>query len=366
MAQPSAPPVPRPAAPLSRTIVGRLDGLDLARALAFGGMLLAHFARSSRTGDPGWLQGIDNVADGRAAPLFCVLLGVGAGVLTARGTPDRVLVQRGVALFVLGLAIWPFVDRVYLILPHYGVLLALVPLLRRLPTRALLPAAVIAFLIPSAITATLDGHHLRAASQPETYAQLLHVRSVLGQLLWTGGYPLVGWIGFALVGLWVARQPLRDRVTQLRLLAGGIAIAMLQPAAAAAFAARDGRLDDPNARGWSAFVDGSAHSNATAWYVLASATAVAVIGACLLVAPHARSLLRPVCALGAMALTAYLVHLVIGAQVVWSWRDRAQPPLSSQMLVACAVFAALAIVAALWTRFWRRGPVEAVLRAISG
>ena len=42
-------------------------------------------------------------------------------------------------LFGLGLAVWPFVDDVYLILPHYGVLpalflLALFPLVRRTPT----------------------------------------------------------------------------------------------------------------------------------------------------------------------------------------------------------------------------------------
>jgi uncharacterized membrane protein len=366
MAQSSAPSATAPEPFLNRTFAGRLDGIDVARALAFGGMLLAHFARPMRPGDPGWLQALDNIADGRAAPLFCVLLGVGAGILVARGTPDRVLVQRGLALFVIGLAIWPRTDRVYLILPHYGVLLALVPLFRRLSTRALLPVAALAFVVPSVITAFVDGHGLRGSPQPATYDALLDTGSLLGQLSWTGGYPLIGWIGFVLVGLWVARQPLRDRVTQFRLFAGGAAIVLLQPVAATVFRGLDGQVEDPNARGWSTFFDGTAHSNQAAWYVLGSATAVAVIAGCLLLVHAARPVLRPFAVLGTMALSAYLAHLVIGARYVWEWRDENRPALETQMLVAAAVFALFAIGALLWSKLARRGPVESVLRAISG
>ena len=152
----------------------RLTGIDAARALAFGGMLLAHFAFSRPgSGDPGWLQALDHVADGRAAPLFCLLLGVGAGLLAARGTSDAAFARRGLVLLGLGLAVWPLVDRVYLILPHYGILLALFPLVRRLPTRWLLPAAGAAFLLPSLVVTTFGDLGLRAGGQPSTYAEVL-------------------------------------------------------------------------------------------------------------------------------------------------------------------------------------------------
>jgi uncharacterized membrane protein YeiB len=366
MALPSAQPAPAPEPLLERRIAGRIDGLDLARALAFAGMLLAHYAAPRRIEDAGWLRALDNIADGRAAPLFCVLLGVGAGILVARGTPDQVLVRRGLLLLALGLAIWPRIDRVFLILPHYGVLLALVPLLRRISTRALLPVAALAFVVPSMIAATVDAHGLRGSPQPDSYAAFGNVWSLAGHLLWTGGYPLVGWAGFVLVGLWVARLALRDRVVQMRLLAGGVAIASLQPLAAGVFAALDGSHRDPNARGWAAFFDGTAHANQTAWYVFSSATAVAMIGGCLLLAAAVRGALRPVYALGAMALSAYLLHLVVGARVVWDWQDEQRPALATQVLVAAAVFGLLALGAFVWSRVWRRGPVESVMRALSG
>src|SRR4029079_1244606 len=85
-----------------------------------------------------------------------------------------------------------------------GVLLAAVPLLRRLSDRALLAAAATAFVVPSVVAAMMDGHHLRAGSQPVSYGELLDAGDLARTLLWTGAYPIVGWIGFVLVGLWLA------------------------------------------------------------------------------------------------------------------------------------------------------------------
>lgn len=257
------------AAPPRPRVSTRLTGIDAARALAFGGMLLAHFAASRRSTDPGWLQAVDNAADGRAAPLFCLLLGVGAGLLAAKGTADGAFVRRGLVLFGLGLVLWPFVDDVYLILPHYGILLALFPLVRRLPTRWLLPAAGVAFLLPSLVVSTVGGLGLRASGQPSTYAELLDVPTVLSGLVWTGGYPLVGWAGFVLVGAWLVRLRLAEARIQRALLLGSVAVAGAQPLVASAYRAFEG----------SPFLDSAAHSNQTAWYLLAAASGVAVVAA---------------------------------------------------------------------------------------
>lgn len=344
-------------------MVDRLHGIDAARALAFAGMVFAHYAGAMREDDPGWLQVIDNVADGRAAPLFCLLLGLGAGILSARGTPDRVVIRRGLALLAAGVAMWPFVERVYLILPHYGVLLLAYPLFRRLPTRALLPLALVAFLVPSAITAVLDDHGMRAGAEPDRYVDLLDPWYVARQLTWTGGYPLVGWAGFVLVGTWVARQTLSARTTQVRLLVGGAALAGLQPLAGRAFAALAGTPSSPESGGWAAFFEATAHSNRTAWYLLASGSAVAVVAGCLLASRSAP--VRALAPLGRQALSAYVLHLLLGI-VVWRWLDRDVPPLTAQVLVVVATVAGLAVAAAAWARWFRRGPLEALMRAVTG
>ena len=281
--EPSEPTEPTASSAAPSPAAHRLLGLDVARAVAFAGMLFAHFVGAREPGEPGWLLALDAAADGRAATLFCVLLGVGAGLLVARGTPDRVLVRRGAALLALGVLVWPLFEQVYLILPHYGVLLALVPLLRRLPDRALLAGAGLAFVATAAVAAVLGGHHLRVGDQPASYGDLLDGFALLRVVLWTGAYPLVGWVGFVLVGLWLARQRLGDRVVQVRLLVGGAAIAALQPVLAWAYAALDGETTRSTAGGLASILDGRAHSNRTAWYLLGTATAVAVLAAALLV-----------------------------------------------------------------------------------
>jgi uncharacterized membrane protein YeiB len=358
------------AAPPGRRF-GRLDGLDLARALAFAGMLFAHFAFSLHADDPGWLQVVDEIADGRAAPIFCVLLGLGAGLLLASGASDRVLVVRGALLAAIGVLIWPFVGVVYLILPHYGLLLAIVPLLRRIPTAWLLPAALTAFVVPSIVTAIMDGHGLRLAPQPDSYTDLTDVAELGRVLAWTGGYPLVGWVGFVLVGLWLSRLRLGDRRVQVALLVAGSAVSLVQPLFTWAFEALGGMpkpsADQPGpAGGWSAFFDGSAHSNRFAWYVLGSATAVAVIGGCLLLVGSVPGRWKvPLVRLGQLALTVYLVHLFIGEQWVWPWIADARPALMTQVLVLTLVFCGLMAFATAWRLRFRRGPVEGTLRAIS-
>lgn len=344
----------------------RIAGLDVARAIAFGGMLLAHFTVSRRPDNPAVLTGLDNAANSWSGPLFCLLLGIAGGLLAARGARDGVFVRRGLALFMVGLAVWPHVQDVLLILPHLGLALALIPLLRRIPDRVILPAALVAFTVPAAVTAVVDGHGLRRATQPTDYGDLLAVPDVLGNIFWSGGYPLAGWIGFVVVGVWMARRPLNDVATLRRLAVGGLVISLSQPLLDAAFRAFDGRPHDPDAGGMAAFLDASAHSNRTAWYVLACATVVAVTAACLLVVRGRQTVARPLVFLGQLALTAYVAHIALLQLFVRDWRARSDPHLLVQFVVVAVVFVAFAGLATAWRSRFSRGPLEAVVIRLAG
>jgi len=59
---------------------GRIEGYDLARALAILGMVVVHFAlvmSSERADEGGWASKLIQLLDGRAAATFMVLAGVG-------------------------------------------------------------------------------------------------------------------------------------------------------------------------------------------------------------------------------------------------------------------------------------------------
>jgi len=172
-----------------------------------------------------------------------------------------------------------------------------------------------------------------------------------------GRLSLVGWVGFVVVGLWLARRRLSDRAVQLRLLAAGTAVVLTQPllAAAASALGADPRLE--HAGGLGTLFDGRAHSNRTAWYLLGTATAVVVLALCLLATTAA----------GAERWRRVRLPLVLlGRLVVWNWNDDTEPAISTQLAVVVLVVAAFAATASLWRRRFRRGPVETVLRAITG
>ena len=331
----------------------RLVGIDVARGLALCGMLLAHFVKGE-TGDAGWLRFVGDVGDGRAAPLFVLVLGVGSGLYLRRRSRLG-LVRRGLVLGVFGVAIWPLVDRVYLILPHYGLLLVVVAACSRLPTRSLLPMAVTCWALPSITVSIVEGHGLRAAEQPSSYLELLDVSHLLWQLLWSGGYPLVGWAGFALVGLWLARHDLADATVAKRMVLVGVAVGGTQLLAVV--------LRSAAAPGSGAFWDSTAHSNQFAWYVAAAGSSVAGLGLSLLFGGAAAA--RPFALLGSQALSLYLLHIVIGAVFVWPWRDRVAPGLGLQLLVVAGVAVVLWAVAAAWSRHFGAGPIERALRRLA-
>jgi uncharacterized membrane protein YeiB len=341
----------------------RIIGVDIARAVAFLGMLMAHYVATVRPGEPSALRTISGLAHGRAAPLFCIVLGVGAGLLARRGTGDATFVRRAVVMMVLGLVLWPQAGAVLLILPHYAVLLALVPLLRRLPRSTLLPVAIVAFAVPSTVVAAFGAHGLRGSAGAASYHDLRDVGGMAGKLLWTGGYPLVGWIGFFAIGMWIAGLSLTSARVRWALVVGGLAVAVLQPLASWGIRASGGDRRD----GLGVFLDHGAHSNHLAWYVLSTGTAMVAIGLALFVdGRRRRGWARPLVSLGQLTLSAYLAHLAVGRAWVWPWLHGDRPPLATQMAVVGLVFVGFALVATVWRLVFRQGPAEVVFRWVAG
>jgi uncharacterized protein len=140
----------------------RVGGIDLARSLAFLGMVFVNFRTtlvpSSEAGDRGWLTWLDSRLDGRAAATFVTLAGVGVSLMSSRaratGDPKElgrvrgVLVRRAAFLFAVGLLYWPIWPAD--ILHVYGVFLAVGALLLTAPDRWLLTIAaalVVGFVI---------------------------------------------------------------------------------------------------------------------------------------------------------------------------------------------------------------------------
>ncbi|MBF4613662.1 heparan-alpha-glucosaminide N-acetyltransferase domain-containing protein [Curtobacterium sp. VKM Ac-1376] len=382
---------PRPAPPTAErgaSVIGaRLQGVDVARAVALLGMMAAHVggvADQLEWTDPATWSA---VAHGRPSALFAVLAGVSIGLTSGRTAPPapptigRVrarLAVRAAVVVAIGFVLIALDTPVYVILPTYGVLfLLVVPVLRLRPAPLLGIAACAAVLSPIVATAIAPA-----------YADAGMVGVQLGLV-----YPVVTFLAYVLVGLAVARSGLgprrrfpddapaacgpcrwgEARGRQVALLASGALVAaaayvvgaVLAPLpddAALAFPGVPyaGASSTPAEALAQLFLSPRDHSSSIVDVIGSAGVAVAVIALCTLVFDGrgriAERIAFPLAAVGSMPLTIYSGHLVViallpaypGSAEAWGW-----------FALGSVVFAML------WRRFLGRGPLERVVGALA-
>ena len=105
----------RPLASGTDDAAARVEGYDLARALAIVGMVIVNFTvvMGAEAGDPAWLRRLVSSLEGRAAAVFVTLAGVGMSLMSRRAREtghagdlrsERVsLLKRALFLFVIGI-----------------------------------------------------------------------------------------------------------------------------------------------------------------------------------------------------------------------------------------------------------------------
>ncbi len=360
----------------------RIIGFDVARALAVFGMVIVNFKIAmAMNADPHWLADLAGLLEGRAAATFVVLAGIGLSLLSkkAREAGDvqalarhrDSLLKRALFLFVVGLLytpIWP-AD----ILHFYGLYITIGALLLAAPSRRLLWLA-------GAFTLTFVGLILifdyEKAWNWETlqYADLWTTQGMVRHLFFNGFHPVFPWTAFLLIGLVIGRLDLRDAGVRRRLFAQGVIVAVLAEACSAILIRAFSISADAAEIEVIGALFGTAPMPPMPLYILAGAgTAAAVIAACVALTEWVRGRhsedpfwLKSLVATGQLALTLYVAHVLVGMGTL-----EAIGRLENQtaaFAIACAmIFCATAVVfATLWRRHFRRGPLEWLMRRVTG
>jgi uncharacterized membrane protein YeiB len=393
----SAPAMPSATAaddpPFRAPSMGRMIGLDLARGLAILGMFAAHVGPEPSVGGPlGWLM---EVARGRSSALFALLAGFTLVLLTGRPQPrtgrngrqaiGRVLI-RAALLMALGYALMLLDTDVDVILPFYGLLFVFAVPLYRLSARTLaLTAASTALVMPQVLyllRAAVDG-----GSWPDTVISLDPLARVTGsdgflELFVTGEYPVLTWFSFIAAGMAVANLDLSRRDVLAKLAFSGAALAVMgyggswlalhtvPGAQAGVSAATDGgpatsawwsdAVGEEYASGHPAWLLVASPHSQTTWSILGNTgVALAVLAVCfiaVLLSGRQSRLVAPLAAVGSISLTAYIAHIVairlLDADNTEEW---------TALPVFLGFTATAMLLALLWTRFFRRGPLEYLL-----
>ncbi|WP_280469610.1 DUF418 domain-containing protein [Nocardia brasiliensis] len=367
---------------------GRLIGVDLARGIAVLGMFAAHLGPiPDRGGVVGFVM---ELAHGRSSALFAFLAGFSIVLITGRRVPKtgrdgrqavvKVLIRAGI-LLVVGTGLTALGTPVEVILAYYGLYFVLALPLSRLRATALAVSAVLCALVlpqiwflvtdaPPGWFDAVDGHDPLAWASGRGDA--VGSSGGLIGLLFTGSYPALTWLPFVLAGMAVARLDLSDRVIRRRVLAVGIALAVLGYGGSAVAlrvvpgtVPSAGLMDAPwwsdlaaEQPGWREQLVAVPHSETTLSIVANTGVAIAVLIACVLAGARSgwfRRVSAPLIAVGTMSLTAYVFHIVAVAILGFDTLPADSLP------VLLGLSAIILMFAYCWTRFFARGPLEWLL-----
>ena len=364
-------PHPNPSQPVRPPSSPRLEGLDLTRALALLGMVVVNYelALGAWGQGPAWLAGITGSIQGRAAATFIVLAGVGAslGAARARRSGDPLeqraarlrLARRGLFLLVAGTAFMPIWEAD--ILHFYGVWLGLGALLVFAP-RSVLAGVCLALTLGGALFYLQGDYFAHWNLIDLTYRDLATPSGYLRNLFLDGWHPFFPWAALYVFGIGLGRIEFADaRVRRRVLLAGAVVLAAVLWTEHS-FAPRSLWATGPRV------LLSTAPLPPTPAFVVGGAAlaSVAIALACELVVSLPGVARRPLVATGQLALTLYIAHVIVGLGVLEALGRLEGQTLPFAVGSALTFCAASALFAVLWHRRFARGPVEALMRRISG
>lgn len=342
----------------------RLDGLDVARYLAFVGMVIVNFnIVMGAEADTGIARLASSMLSGRAAATFIVLAGVGLGLAAQRGKTQMlsVTLKRAALLLVIGLLNMLVFDAD--ILHYYAFYFLLGVFLLPLKTGSLIALIGVLNFIFVVMVLTLNydaGWDWDNYSYEGFWTPIGFIRN----LFFNGWHPVIPWLGFLLFGFIVSRMTLAERSTQHRLMIFGaltwlgaeVLAKLLQPLAAA--------LD----KELPLLVTTSPIPPMPLYTLAGIGAASLVIGLCLRLTDAFRrtGILKVTSPAGRQTLTLYIAHILIGMGVL-SALDMLGNQTAATALIASLIFCLLAtLYALLWKRRFKRGPIEQLMRSLAG
>lgn len=393
---------------------GRITGLDTARAVAILGMIATHIFPLLQSEPDGTLlpTWVGASLTGVSSALFVVLAGVGLTLLTKKTTDvftSRMqLSLRALALIMIGLLLGHAGSNVAIILVHYGVLFFLAMWCIQLSSRALTVMAVSWVVLSPILHGVLTRFMQLQAGGTTSYVEnwrlwtsptLLDVVQQPVLMLWdiffTGYYPVISFFGYVLLGMAIGRTNMHKWSIGVRLLAiGGLSYGVCRGLAAwlltdSAFANRIAHATGvpveqlPAMSTTGASVNTDLVMGAPHWYGLAvphsgapldiystAGAAMAVIGFCLLITRIGlvRKILFPLSAAGRVALTAYVVHVLVSGlwPTNWSQTLHVDDPMFTDAWIMLIVHWVIVVAIGVTVHFAGvRGPLESLLRKVS-
>ncbi|WP_419798635.1 MAG: DUF418 domain-containing protein [Terasakiella sp.] len=343
----------------------RLDGLDMARFIAFIGMVIVNF-NVVMGGDPetGVLSFFIKTLEGRAAATFVVLAGIGLGLAVKNDNSNQSVsdtIKRALFLLVLGLLNTLIFDAD--ILHYYAFYFLFGVFCLRLSSVYLLilmGLTNIAFFIMLLIFDYDAGWNWADYS----YVDFWTLAGFARNLFFNGWHPVFPWLSFLLWGIVLSRLSLAQKNTQNTLIICGflgyLGVETLSVVCMNLFAGADPEL---------LLLFGTGPVPPFPLYIGAGVSVASmVVGICLKSARwmEKTGALGIIIPAGRQTLSLYIGHIVVGMGTLEALGMLGGQSVLS-VVAAAFIFCAVAIVYAyFYSRMFKRGPIETLMRKVTG
>ncbi len=355
----------------------RILGFDLARAYAIFGMFIVNFnIVFGSHKDESLIGQFLGLFNGNSSSMFVILAGMGVALMTNRAeysVEERqklsaIVMKRGTFLFVFGLIfyVWWFAD----ILHFYGSYLHIAALLLFVPKRFYLWAAgasIVIFHLLLLVIPYETGWNFETLQ----YTDFWTLTGFLRNTFYNGWNPVFPWVGFFLLGMWLGRLDWQNTKVKRNILLTGIGVfslvEILQLLASRGYFDTDFAfyLTADYIPPFLPFMLG------TAGFSLIFITLCIFIGEKFV----GNTLLEYLSKTGQMTLTHYVAHLTFGMIILsvisgktdFNTLDGSDAISPILVLIFAIFYYILSIIfSVMWSKRFKNGPLETLMRKVSG
>jgi uncharacterized protein len=366
--------------PLGSTIqavspLNRIVGYDLARAGAFFGMLLVNFSiiLGAGSSSANWFDWFTEIIQGRPAATFVVLAGAGISLMTkdACRRKDRKeinrkrssLLKRSLFLLVIGLFNF-FISPISDILHFYAFYLALGACLLTFSSSSLwlvTAAAVTCRPLVFMIFGFIKSWDL----SPSAGGGFWNFSGTIGHILFNGCFPLVPWMAFITVGMWLGRQDFSDRFLRKKILLAGVgAVVSAESLSRVAMYLSSSLPLGPHLEKFLPIFRIIPWDPMPLFMISATGTALVVIAFIMQLADkygNSRWIL-PFTSVGQVTLSLYVTHSIVGTILLWVLEEFDLEPRLFSLWASLFFYLVALFLARRWLNHFRKGPLEILMR----
>ena len=344
----------------------RLIGLDIARYLAFVGMVLVNFDIVMSHGvqsNEGFFNEFIGQLRGRASATFVILAGIGLGLSSFKKESQTVktVVKRSIFLLILGLLNMTIFEGD--ILHYYAFYFLFGVFLLPFSNRVLISIIGLLNIAFFGMLLFID-YETGWNFEELTYSGFWTIDGFIRNLFFNGFHPVFPWLGFFLLGILLSRALLKKRQVQIKMISWGLVAIIFSEIMSFIFS---GYVIPADSELQFLFMTDSMPPMPL-YFIAASGSAFFIIGLCLLLSEKLRdskiySLIAPA---GTQTLTLYIAHIIVGLGFIDAVGFTGSQT-SSQAFIAALIFCVLGTIFAFtWSKWFGRGIFESLMRKLTG